>query len=292
MDFFKYHGLGNDYLVLEPNRFTAPPSERAIGNICDRNRGVGADGILWGPIYPPAVSAEEGVVAAVRIFNPDGSEAEMSGNGLRIFAWHLWNRGLVQSERFDIGVSGRVVRAAIDGKSEGSVSVELGRVRFDSASVPMTGPVREVLREKLTVGGTEWIINGANIGNPHCVVLCGELDATVAQEVGPLIENHPIFPNRTNVQFMSVLSKHRIAIVIWERGAGYTQASGSSSCAAAAVACRLGLCASPVTVEMPGGTLVVELTDDFHAKLTGTVSAVACGNFAPQFLSVLGMAHA
>jgi diaminopimelate epimerase len=288
-DFFKYHGLGNDYLVLEPERFVAAPSPDAIRLICDRHRGVGSDGILWGPLDSlPNLTVPRGT-CALRIFNPDGSEAEKSGNGLRIFARHLWLRRIVTQRAFALFTPAGAVDARILDDAGSSVAIGMGRVRFGSGSIPMTGPEREVLRETLRADGQSWTVCAANIGNPHCVVLLDDPTPELARRIGPHIETHPSFPNRTNVQLLVRLDAHHIRIEIWERGAGYTQASGSSSCAAAAVACRLGFCESPVTVQMPGGTLSVELDTDFHATLTGPVAAVSQGDFHPELLAAAGL---
>lgn len=284
-DFFKYHGLGNDYLVLEPARFAAPPSAEAVRRICDRHRGVGGDGILWGPL--PGTGGA--TAPAVRIFNPDGSEAEKSGNGLRIFARFLWERGHVRQSPFPIAVPAGVVTARVLDGAASRIAVEMGQATFHSAEIPVNGPPRQVLREALAVAGRTLTISAASVGNPHCVVLVEAPTPELARELGPLIERHPLFPNRANVQFMRVLDEHAIQIEIWERGAGYTLASGTSSCAAAAVACRLGLCRSPVTVHMPGGRLEVRLDEDFRLEMEGPVSAVAAGDFAPELLRELGL---
>jgi diaminopimelate epimerase len=281
-DFWKYHGLGNDYLVLEPERFAAPITPEGVRVLCDRHRGIGSDGILWGPL-PGRVPL------AVRIFNPDGSEAERSGNGLRIFARHLRARGLAPSDAFAIDtIVGPVDVRLLDATGH-TAALAMGAVRFDSAAIPMTGPPREVLRERLVVGGRDLLVSAANVGNPHCVVLVDDPTAALACELGPLLERHPSFPARTNVQLVAVRDPHHIRIEIWERGAGYTEASGTSSCAAAAVAGRLGLVTSPVTVEMPGGTLRVELDAAFHVTLTGEVADVAHGDLADELLALAGL---
>ncbi|MBI3992613.1 MAG: diaminopimelate epimerase [Candidatus Lambdaproteobacteria bacterium] len=292
-DYVKYHGLGNDYLVLEPRGFREGLTPQRIRLICDRHRGVGGDGILWGPL-PPAPGAD----AALRIFNPDGSEAGKSGNGLRIFARHLWQSGQAPGRSLRIDTPGGRVTARILDEHGRRVSVDMGQVRFTRAAVPMTAaregddPSTETLGLELSVGGRTLKVNGAGIGNPHCVVLADDPSEALARETGPLIESHAWFPERTNVQFMQTLGTHDIRIEIWERGAGYTSASGSSSCAAAAVACRLGLCRSPVTVHMPGGTLSVALDEAFQATLEGAVAAVGSGTFDDEFLRLLGMTRA
>jgi diaminopimelate epimerase len=288
-DWWKYHGLGNDYLVLEPARFAASPSSEAVRRICDRHRGVGSDGVLWGPLAAPISADAPAGTLAVRIFNPDGSEAEKSGNGLRIFARHVRERGHVRADVFPIDTLGGRVEATVLDPSGRRIAIDMGRVRFDSASIPMTGPPREVLREPLAVGGRTLVVSAANVGNPHCVVLVDDPTPALAREIGPLLERHPSFPARTNVQLAAVVDPHHLRITIWERGAGYTEASGTSSCAAAAVAVRLGLCASPVAVDMPGGVLDVALDTGFRARLEGDVAAVASGRFAEELLASLAL---
>jgi diaminopimelate epimerase len=283
-DYFKYHGLGNDYLVIEPGAFAQPVTAQAARMICDRHRGVGADGVLLGPL--PGGEAE---APAVRILNPDGSEAEKSGNGLRIFARHLWERRLVRQTPFAIRTAGGIVQARILDDGGQRIALEMGAVSFDSARVPMSGPPRQVLRESLEVAGRVLTVSAANVGNPHCVVLVEDPSADLARELGPRIERHPSFPQRTNVQFVTVTGAHSIRMEIWERGAGYTLASGTSSCAAAAVVCRLGLCESPVAVQMPGGVLEVSLDAHYHAELKGEVASVCQGDFSEEFLRAIGL---
>ncbi len=248
LKFWKYHALGNDYIVLDPEDLPSPLTVEQVRTICHRNFGVGSDGILLGPL--PAKDAK----CALKIYNPDGSEAEKSGNGLRIFSRHLWDRKMVGGEEFAIQTAGGIVRSTVfDGGK--SVRVEMGSVSFWSDKIPVAGPQREVLNERISVGGREFTYCAATIGNPHCVVVAAtssspdaagrrshmEIGAELAKEFGPLLETHTNFPNRTNVQFLKVLDRANIRIEIWERGAGYTLASGSSSSAAAAVAHKLGL---------------------------------------------------
>ena len=270
MKFFKYHALGNDYLVIDPRDLPAPLTEAQIQVICHRNFGVGSDGILLGPL--PSDKAR----FAVRIFNPDGSEAEKSGNGLRIFSRYLWDRKLVGDAEFAIETAGGLVKSTV---KEGGrvVRVEMGQVSFWSDNIPVTGPRREVLNEKITVGDRTFSFCAATIGNPHCVIPLPEISPELARKYGPLLESHNNFPRRTNVQFLRVLDRKNIRIEIWERGAGYTLASGSSSGAAAAVAHKLGLCDRSITVHMPGGKLGIEIGGDFSILMTGPVTKVLEG---------------
>ncbi len=243
MKYTKYHAIGNDYIVIRPADVKGELDPDAIRLICHRNYGVGSDGILIGPL--DSESCEFGL----RILNPDGSEAEKSGNGLRIFARFLWDEHLVDNGCFTIETIGGPVSCVVsdDGRS---VKVEMGEVSFDSSKIPVVGDHREVLKETIEVDGQILTFCAASIGNPHCVVLSDSPTPEDARHLGPLLEVDPHFPNRTNVQFMRVVDRNNIQIEIWERGAGYTLASGSSSIAGAAVARRLGLCDTDITVHM------------------------------------------
>lgn len=279
MNFFKYHALGNDYIVIDPKSFGPEMTEQTIKVICHRNFGVGSDGILYGPL--PSQRAP----FRLRIFNPDGSEAEKSGNGLRIFCRYLFDQKLVQENKeFLVDTLGGVVRATIfDGGK--MIQVDMGKVSFWSDEIPMTGPRREVLRENLVVKDKTFNVCAATIGNPHCVIPSTDLSEELARTHGPHIETHPSFPKRTNVQFLHVIDRKNIRIEIWERGAGYTLASGSSSSASAAVARKLGLVDGDVTVHMPGGTLGILIADDYAIRMTGPVTRVAEGVIAPEMFS-------
>jgi diaminopimelate epimerase len=284
MRFHKYQATGNDYIVLEradrsgtADLIGANLPAALVRRICDRHFGVGADGILV------EVAAPDGVFG-LRIFNPDGSEAEKSGNGLRIFARYLWDRDRVGDERFDVVTLGGTVRCEVRDAGR-SVFIEMGKASFDSQRIPVAGPPREVVGETIEVEGERFGFTAVTVGNPHCVVHVGEVSPALAQRLGPHIEMHELFPNRVNVQFVQVVDPHHLRIEIWERGAGYTLASGSSSCAAAAASVRLGLCEGDVTVAMPGGSLEIEVAADFALTMLGPVEKVASGTLADELLA-------
>ncbi len=282
MRFHKYHALGNDYIVLDPRDFPtwgSAPTVEQIRVICHRNFGVGSDGILWGPL--PSQQSEFGL----RIFNPDGSEAEKSGNGLRIFSRFLWDQGLVKNPAFTVETPGGHVKSVIH-EQDRLITVAMGRVSFSSEKIPVAGPAREVLDERIQILDREFAFCAATIGNPHCVLPLAEISPALAHKYGPVIETHPNFPKRTNVQFLRVIDRANIQIEIWERGAGYTLASGSSSSASAAVAHRLGLVDRSVTVHMPGGRIGIEIGEDFSIMMTGTVNKVAEGTMHPELFAV------
>jgi diaminopimelate epimerase len=276
--FHKYHALGNDYIVLNPAEVGNSLPVAVIRLICHRNYGIGSDGILLGPFED-----SQGTLA-LRIFNPDGSEAEKSGNGLRIFVRYLRDKGFMRDDTVKIKTAGGCVRAKIHAKRN-AITVEMGQVSFDSCKIPVTGPAREVINEEIDLAGQTFTFCAATIGNPHCVILRPQISADDAKRWGPLIENDPRFPNRTNVQFMKILDRSNIQLEIWERGAGYTLASGSSSSAAAAVAHRLGLCDPEITVHMPGGSIDIEIAEDFAISMTGSVTKVAEGVIHPEIFS-------
>lgn len=300
LQFWKYHALGNDYIVMDPEVLPAPLTIHQVKVICHRNFGVGSDGILLGPL--PSTKAPFGL----RIYNPDGSQAEKSGNGLRIFSRYLWDRKLVGEKEFAIETAGGVVKSTVfDGGK--MVRVEMGKVTFWSNEIPVTGPRREVINEKISVGGETFTFCASSVGNPHCVLVgratpCApgstaseaskvgrgaltEISAEMAKQFGPHIETHSNFPNRINVQFLKVLDRSNIQIEIWERGAGYTLASGSSSSAAASVAHKLGLCDRSITVHMPGGKLSIEISQNFDILMTGPVTRVAEGVLDTEIFS-------
>ncbi len=276
--FVKGHGLGNDYLVLTGKDRGRELSPRAIQKICDRHWGVGGDGIL---LLVPSAVADFGL----RIFNPDGSEAEKSGNGLRIFAKFLHDHGHARSPRFTVETRGGIVECVChvrDGRVE-AVTVEMGRATFRAPEIPMNGPDREVVGVPLQVDGTTLTVTAVSVGNPHCVVFVPRLDEQEARRLGPLIERHPAFPNRTNVQFARVHARDTVDILIWERGAGWTLASGSSSCAVACAAVKNGLTDRRVTVRMPGGQLAIEVREDWSIRLEGPVEEVCTGVLSAEF---------
>jgi len=280
MRFHKYHALGNDYIVMDPADFpgwTAPTSEQ-IRVICHRNFGVGSDGILWGPL--PTNRAQFGL----RIFNPDGSEAEKSGNGLRIFSRYLYDEKKVGTAAFTVDTPGGVVQVVIQPGGQ-LLTVEMGRVSFASDKIPVAGPTREVVNERITILDREFTYCAATIGNPHCVIPLPAIAPELAFKYGPHLETHANFPKRTNVQFLQVIDRANIRIEIWERGAGYTLASGSSSSASAAVAHKLGLVDRSVTVHMPGGQIGIEIGDNFAIKMTGPVTRVAEGTLHSELFT-------
>lgn len=275
MNFHKYQALGNTYLIIESE---TPLTADIVRMLCNVNYGIGADGILVDLPHP------EDNLFHVAIYNPDGSEAEKSGNGLRIFARYLWDELLVAGEPFTIVTKGGKVTAQILDNGR-FVHLEMGQVSFYANGVSTNGSHIST-SETITLNGRTFELYRADIGNPHCVIVVDDISAELAREYGPLIEKDGRFPNRTNVQFMRILDPHQIQIEIWERGAGYTLASGSSSCAAAAVAHRLGRCAEEITVHMPGGQLDIHITPHYAVSMCGPVTKICSGSLSLEALSL------
>ena len=273
--YVKSHGLGNDYLVVDPAAL--PPGvalvPATVRLLCDRHRGVGGDGVL-----EPTPPRGEAGTFGLRIWNPDGSQAEKSGNGLRIFAKYLREHGHTTATRFRIATAGGIARVALDLDGAtgrvANVTVEMGAPHF----LPVS---------RLAVDGAELAVTALSVGNPHCVVVVPDLAAVDLARTGPLIERHPAFPERTNVQFAQLLDRRRVRALIWERGAGETLASGSSACAIVAACHRLGLVEREVTVAMPGGDLQVRLDEAGVLWLSGPVEEVCRGTLSPDLVARL-----
>ena len=285
LQFTKGHGLGNDYLALELDTLPFALTPHAVRLLCDRHMGVGSDGIL---ARTGAADADFGL----RIFNPDGSEAEKSGNGLRIFAAYLLGRGEVEVKRhFTVGTAGGTVRMVVLGRQGGgwNVEVEMGRASFQSAAVGMTGPDRDVNGEMLELeAGDRVAINTVSVGNPHCVIFEDEVDVADLRRRAPQISAHPWFRNGVNVQFARPLGGSAVEAWVWERGAGETSASGSSACAVAAAAVRRGLVMGrDVEVRMPGGPLHVHVGEDWDLLLRGPVEVVYHGTLSDDLVTKL-----
>ena len=267
--YVKSHGLGNDYLVIDPARVPFALTPASIRLICDRHRGVGSDGIL--AVAPPAAGD-----FGLRIYNPDGSEAEKSGNGVRIFAKFLREHGYTEQDRFVLDTPGGRVNAQLeweDGRVA-QVVAEMGTASFGAV-------------EEIDVDGGQIDVVQVSLGNPHCVEIVPDLAAIDVHTLGPKIERHAKFPDRTNVQFAHVVARDEVSILIWERGAGYTQASGSSSCAVVAACHRQGLVGSEVTVTMPGGRLEIAIAKDGELRMRGPVEEVCAGDLSADLLRLV-----
>lgn len=279
--FVKSHGLGNDYFVLNEAELSFRLNEKNIQLLCDVHYGIGSDGIL---LKVPSSKADFGL----KIYNPDGSEAEKSGNGLRIFAKYLYDYGHTSGKIFTIETLGGMVTAEVSRETNGKASqvkVDMGKAIFNSHRVPVVSDEPECFDHPLSLIDETYLINCVSVGNPHCVILRDKLIKAEILKHGSEIENHPLFPNRINVQFAKVLSRNEVEILIWERGAGYTLASGSSSCAVAAVMVKKGLTDRKLSVKMPGGTLQIEIDETWNIRMEGEVKEIASGYLSDELIA-------
>ncbi len=274
----KYHGLGNDYLVYDPNRNDCLLTERQVEALCRRNIGVGADGILYGPF-------QNGDELSVRIFNPDGSEAEKSGNGIRIFSRYLKDAGYVTADSYELVTKAGKTRVTFLDDAGDRMRVDMGRAEFLAGEIPAVGFDGEIVNEAIFFCDNFYNATCVSIGNPNCVLMLEEVSQKKAMQLGPYVEHSKYFPNRINMQLCHVMDRANIQIEIYERGAGYTYASGTGACAAAAASHRLGLVDERVTVHMHGGTLLVEFDPDGQIHLTGPVVYIGSITVAEHFFS-------
>lgn len=278
--FVKMHGLGNEYIVLDSSNIDFQLTKEAIIRLCNIHFGIGSDGIV---MKVPSAKADFGF----RVHNPDGSEAEKSGNGLRIFCKYLYDYGFTKKREFSVETLKDVVYAEIVEEKDGKallIKVEMGKAIFTSRDIPVNSDLPEFISQKIMAGDREYEVNCVSVGNPHCVVIKEELDEKEIRTYGTLLENHPVFPNRINVQFAKVLSAHDAQILIWERGAGFTLASGSSSCAASSVLVKKGLISGDLTMHMQGGTLKIDIDKEWNIRMTGEVREIAKGILGTELI--------
>jgi len=274
----KWQALGNDYLIAERDAHALPLTPARVRRLCDRHVGLGADGVLQ--LEPPDAP---GFTARLRIFNPDGSEAELSGNGAREAILYLRRRGWTEQRTFSIQTVAGELRATIADDLR-SARVDMGRARLHSVDFPAGG---EDGSGRLPDGTT---FQHVSIGNPQCAIHVADqaaLDALDLPAIGPAIEHHDAFPNRTNVSWWTALGASTIRARIFERGVGETRSSGTGA-TGAAVAHVLGGGDSPVTVRLDGGELEVEVGEDFHVDLTGWAVAVYAAQVSDELLADLG----
>jgi diaminopimelate epimerase len=280
LNFIKFHGFGNDYIVIEASQF---PDLNRLGEfarrICHRHYGAGADGIA---VVSP--SRDQSADFQVRIFNPDGSEASLSGNGTRCAAAYLYHQRLWQAEALRLSTRAGVKRYVLlkdDGAGRYEFDSELGQPKFDSASIPMltNGPLDQVVDYDLEVAGQIFKVTALQMGNPNCCLFVDDFAALDWRRIGPAIENHKQFPERTNVVFVRVKNRNHIELRIWERGVGETTASGTCSCAAAVAAMVKEKTERAIEVEMPGGSATILWRGDGEVVITGTAEVIYAGQW-------------
>ena len=277
--FTKAQGMGNDFLIIEVADVAALRTASQLAReMCQRNYGAGADGIVF------LTRARHGDADfASRIFNADGSEAGVSGNGTRCAAAYLYHAGLWSEPRVRIATAAGVKQGRLVAR-EGSrfdFEFDMGKPRLSSEAVPIsiTPPIDLVVRYPLHLGGDVLEVTCLSMGNPQCIIFVADLSAVNLEEIGPLIEHHPVFPDRANVEFARVISRNQIEIRIWERGAGHTLSSGTGSCASAVAAALNGLTDRRIRVRTEGGMLQVDWRDDDRVMLTASAEVVYEGRW-------------
>lgn len=274
----KYQGLGNDYLILDPNKNRVQLQGKRIALLCQRGFGLGADGVLYGPV-------ELNGKLGVHIFNADGSESAISGNGVRIFAKYLIDQQYVKEQKFAIEtLSGSIEVECLNSRAT-EFRVKMGKASFLSREIPVTGELREVINETFTFHDQEYKATCLTVGNPHCIIFTDKVSREMVKDLGPYVENAEEFPERMNLQICHKIDTGNLDIEIWERGSGYTKASGTGSCAAAVAAYRLGLVENRVNVNQPGGMIQIDIMEDGTLYMTGSVGFVADVRVAESFFS-------
>lgn len=293
MEFTKYHSLGNDYLVYDCNRNKRTLTAETIRAVCHRQYGFGADGILLGPFF-----TREGI--RLQIFNPDGSMAEKSGNGLLIFAKYLKDAGYIQKKEFELLIEKKeeeddattAVQIRYNNELGTSMTVGMGKLLFTSEEVGCSYRPEEIddaqeyelVDVPLKFGNYTYRCTCVSIGNPHCVLPFKTVTKSIVCDVGEKIENSAYFSKGINTQIAQVIDHHNIQIEIYERGAGYTLASGSSACAAVGAMHKMRFVDSKVWVHMPGGKLLVSVDEAWNAEMTGTVSSIGTMRLSGEYM--------
>lgn len=282
MEFVKFQGLGNDFIIVDQFTNGAVKFQRElVPPLCSRGTGVGADGVILAE--RPSSEAD----ARMIIYNPDGSEAEMCGNGIRCLAAYLWAEGLVGSNPMliETRAGAKSVELIMSDDRVDEACVDMGLPEFSRAAIPMTGEGSQAVEETLEAEGGPYKATCVSMGNPHCVIFSDDVDGVPLERVGPSIENHPFFPVRTNVEFVQVVDEGHIKVRVWERGAGITLACGTGACAsfAATLATRGGN--DRMRVDLPGGSLTINRDDTGHIFMRGRVLEVYRASISEQWLA-------
>lgn len=276
MKFTKMHGLGNDFVLIEGKEL---PAELNLADLaikmCDRHFGIGADGLI---IILPSECAD----AKMRIFNSDGSEPEMCGNGIRCFAKYVYENGIVKKQEIKVETLAGIIvpRLEIEEEKISGICVDMGEPQLDRSLIPMLGEPGLVVNETLLVAGQPYQITAISMGNPHCIVFTGSLEDIQLSAAGRLLETHYVFPKKTNVEFVQILNPNEVRVKVWERGAGETLACGTGACAVAVAGVLNLLTARKVTVHLAGGDLEISWNEhDNHVYMTGPAEAVFTGDY-------------
>ncbi len=277
IEFSKYQGLGNDFILID-NRHTTKPivTPEQAAKMCDRHFGIGADGVIF------ALPGKEDTEYTMRIYNSDGSEPEMCGNGIRCLAKFIadleGNARINKSYRINT-LAGVIIPKL---ESNGEVTVDMGKPQLAAAKIPTTlnSPDGKVVAQSLTVGDRTWSVTAVSMGNPHCIIFVEDSAAIDLAKIGPLFEHHSVFPQRTNTEFIEIVRSDYLKMRVWERGAGITLACGTGACATVVAGVLNGKCDRHCTVELPGGCLQINWSEaDGKVYMTGSATKVFRGNY-------------
>lgn len=279
IEFSKWQGIGNDYIIVAVNELSFEMTPPRAAAICNRHFGIGADGILlW--------SGTESSGFSLEIHNPDGSKAEMCGNGIRMLAKYLVERGYATEPVLAVKTAAGMIAPSV--AADGQVRVKMGVARFGGSGIvgfAGTDAESEAVCKTLDACDQEFVFTFVDMGNPHCIVEVDDLESIEMQLLGPAIENHEIFPSRTNVEFMKVLGPSEVAMRVWERGVGETNACGTGACAVAVAAYRTRGVMSPITVHLPGGDLLVEIDLKMNVIMTGPAEEIYSGTMSEDLIN-------
>lgn len=273
LSFVKYHGLGNDFILVD-NRHSPDPilTPEQAERLCDRHFGIGADGVIF------ALPGQNGTDYTMRIYNSDGSEPEMCGNGIRCMARFLGDlEGASAKSVYTIHTLAGLITPKLE--SDGQITVDMGKPRLTPALIPttLTGGGETVVAQSLNVAGETWSVTCVSMGNPHCITFVPSVAAIDLEKIGPLFETHAVFPAKTNVEFIEVVSRSHLKMRVWERGAGITLACGTGACASLVAAVLNGQSDRVATLELPGGPLKIEWAADDRIFMTGPAQRVFAG---------------
>jgi diaminopimelate epimerase len=276
LEFTKYQGLGNDFILVDNRDSTTPKvtPEQAI-KLCDRHFGIGGDGVIF------ALPGQDGTDYTMRIFNSDGSEPEMCGNGIRCMARFIADlEGANAKESYTIHTLAGLIVPKLT--ADGQVTVDMGQPRLAASEIPTTlaGADGQSIDQPLTIAGQTWQVTNVSMGNPHCITFVDDVAAIDLEKIGPQFEHHPAFPQRTNTEFIEVVRPDYLKMRVWERGAGITLACGTGACAALVAAVLNGKSDRKATIELPGGPLLIEWADDEKIFMTGPAELAFTGSVA------------
>lgn len=273
------HGLGNDFVIVDTFKQAGLPENpgelsRLAKKICHRHFGVGADGLV---IIKPSDKAD----IFMQIINSDGSEAEMCGNVIRCVAKYVYERGMAPGKKVRVETLAGVMVPEIitENGKVAMVKVDMGEPRLERGEIPMAGPTGRVVDEPFSLEGRIFKVTAVSMGNPHCIIFTDDVEAVPLHELGPKIETHPVFPRKTNVEFIQVLNDGEVKMRVWERGAGPTMACGTGACAAGVAGFLNGLTGRKIQIHLAAGSLLIEWADNNHVYMTGPAEEVFTGDY-------------